>query len=413
MTTLAGRAGGLGGLGLGGGQSRGGAGGSGDGLGGCGSGGGGGRADDHAGGQGRGRGGGSRGGGSCGRRGSGGRGRRSSSSRYGGDRGRRGTRATTGDLDDGLALAVGATPDCTARGDGDAGNQRVGGLAAPDAKVDGGVVGLVDAGDLGGLCAGGQGGGVGALDADLGARVVELGLAVVGAVDGDVLGAHQVLAVGQGLGHLELDLVLAVHAPAVVLQVAGHEGVLAEQRLVDLDPVARAVVRLDGPGGERHVHLRGPRVLHPAGVKGLPEPEAVARLDGEDVRLGPRAGALVAAEVVGRGRLVLEGRHVGARVLAHVLPVPPDAGPVVHEPAKGVVRARQGDGGQDRGGDGELHGCGGWEAFFFLLSFGRQKRGLRLKKRSLLTRVGGQKDQQVKVMQRCNERSKEVCKERD
>lgn len=127
---------------------------------------------------------------------------------------------------------------------------------SPDVELDGLVVGLHAAGDLDGVeCGHGVDGG--ALDLQLRAGVVVLraGGRALGAVQGDVLDADEVLAVGDGVGDSELDAGLAPSAPgvlqgAVVLRAGAEEGV------ADLEPVAGAVVGFD-VGGGGHVDLGG------------------------------------------------------------------------------------------------------------------------------------------------------------
>lgn len=126
----------------------------------------------------------------------------------------------------------------------------------PDVELDGLVVGLHAAGDLDGVKRG-KGVDGGALDLELCAGVVVLGASgsALGAVQGDVLDAHEVLAVGDGVRDGEFDAGLAPGAPgvlqgAVVLRAGAEEGV------ADLEPVAGAVVGFD-VGGGGHVDLGG------------------------------------------------------------------------------------------------------------------------------------------------------------
>lgn len=184
-------------------------------------------------------------GGRRGRGASGGRGRAVSSSR-----------SRTALDDNLLAGTIGGAPGSAAgdklRADG------VGVLLdlSPDVELDGLVVGLHAAGDLDGVERG-HGVDGGALDLQLRAGVVVLraGGRALGAVQGDVLDADKVLAVGDCVGDSELDAGLAPSAPgvlqgAVVLRAGAEEGV------ADLEPVAGAVVGFD-VGGGGHVDLGG------------------------------------------------------------------------------------------------------------------------------------------------------------
>lgn len=74
---------------------------------------------------------------------------------------------------------------------------------------------IVDAGDLN---RGAGFSGAGAGDLDLRAAEVELGVAAVGAMQGDVLGADEVLAGWGANGDLEVNAVLVPGAPVGVLQ---------------------------------------------------------------------------------------------------------------------------------------------------------------------------------------------------
>lgn len=125
---------------------------------------------------------------------------------------------------------------------------------SPDVELDGLVVRLHAPGDLDGVERG-KGVDGGALDLQLRAGVVVLsaGGGALGAVQGDVLDADEVLAIGDGVGHGEFDTGLAPGAPgvlqgAVVLRAGAEEGV------ADLEPVAGAVVGFD-VGGGGHIDL--------------------------------------------------------------------------------------------------------------------------------------------------------------
>jgi hypothetical protein len=91
------------------------------------------------------------------------------------------------------SLAIDRTSGVTARNNSRARQIRVGSSRAPDAEVDGLVFDLVDTGDLDTLRSRVS---FTSLNLDLSAGVVELSLSVVGTVDGDVLAANEVFAVG-------------------------------------------------------------------------------------------------------------------------------------------------------------------------------------------------------------------------
>lgn len=94
-------------------------------------------------------------------------------------------------------------------------------------------------------------------DLQLGALHVELSAALEGFVEADVLGADEVLAGRDVLRDGELQAVLLPAAPVAV----GARVAAAEAGLVDLEPVARAVVRVNRAGCLRHVDEAGAGVL--------------------------------------------------------------------------------------------------------------------------------------------------------
>ena len=129
-----------------------------------------------------------------------------------------------------------------------------------------------------------------------------------------MLDAQQVVPVGQALGDLDVDLLLAGRGPSDLA--TGERGPV----LVDLEPdVAGAVEGLGRGAAGRlgHVELQGPRV---AQVRVDAEPDRVARLD----RLGPRALRPAARRVAPQLRVV-DVLHGAVRVLVGRLP---DEGPV-------------------------------------------------------------------------------------
>lgn len=129
-------------------------------------------------------------------------------------------------------------------------------VASPNREVDLRVALLVHTGDLnrvGGHSITSAG------DLDLSTAVVELRLATVGSVETNVLGADEVLAVGNSLGNLEGNPVLVPSAPSLLLDVGA---LLADGLLVDLEPVTRAIVGADTARGLRHIYLSRSGMLH-------------------------------------------------------------------------------------------------------------------------------------------------------
>ena len=95
---------------------------------------------------------------------------------------------------------------------------------------------------------------------------------------------------------------------------------LADDHLMDLEPVAVSVVVAHVARGPGHVDCQGPGVLH-GGIVPQLEPDVVAGHDlGHLCAAGVGHGARVAAEVVA-GPEELLGGHDAVAVLAHVLPV--------------------------------------------------------------------------------------------
>jgi hypothetical protein len=79
-----------------------------------------------------------------------------------------------------------------------------------------------------------------ALDLDLDARDVMLGLVDVGAVNTDMLSAQQVLSIRSVLGDLRGNKVPVVIAPCG----RGEVAAIADALLEDLEPIARSIVGL-------------------------------------------------------------------------------------------------------------------------------------------------------------------------
>lgn len=185
----------------------------------------------------------------------------------------------------------------------------------PDVKVDVRVIRLVHSRDLNGRTRRSR---PRTRHLDLGAGEVELGLAEEASVQANMLHADKILSGRRVLGDLERRGILAPCAPILVLDPLG--GVGAEPFLVDLEPVAGAVVRPDVAGSLGHVDLQRTRVLHLGAVRKL---KAELRAGGHLVYLGIGGGlhrALVAAEVIAED-LGGEGRHVVVGVPADVLKV--------------------------------------------------------------------------------------------
>lgn len=218
-----------------------------------------------------------------------------------------------------------------------------------------------------------------AADLDLCALVVELGVATAGAVQRNVLEAHEVLARRRVARDLELDSRFVPRAPVLVVlwlvlvrhwvpekgvinwktyQVPAGRG-LADEHLVDFEPVALATVLAHIAGRLGHVDGQGPGVLH-GGVVPQLGADGVAGHDLGHLGLGrvverPR----VAPEVVAGRVQELLGRHDTVAVLADVLEVVGQLA-VDDELAPPIVRlGRVGCGERPEGhlSKIELHGC--------------------------------------------------------
>lgn len=203
--------------------------------------------------------------------------------------------------------AVTASPD-SLRGEGEVL------VSAPDAEVPGGIRLLVATGELdhGAWDAGAVAGNL-----DLGAAVVELGLAIVGAVDTDVLGADEVFT-GRGADrNIEFNVVLVPAAPGVPLDVS----LGAETGLLDQEPVTVALVLLDGAGSLGHVdmdwawvpHGGGDTELHGELGSGLDLSNAGAAGGGESTLVAAEVGVIggdVVERVLPLGGVVLDRTSV-------------------------------------------------------------------------------------------------------
>lgn len=147
---------------------------------------------------------------------------------------------------------------------------------------------------------------------------IELGVSALGAVQGDVLNADEILA-RRGIARKGEGLVgLIPGAPVGVGEVAA--GGSADQSLLNLEPIAVASVLAHVTRSPGHVDGGRSGVENLAAVPQA-EPDAVAWVDLVDfgpARVGE--GSRVAAEVVA-GLEELLGGHDEVAVLADVLPV--------------------------------------------------------------------------------------------
>jgi len=153
-----------------------------------------------------------------------------------------------------------------------------------------------------------RGTGSSVLDLDLHARHVVLWLVDVGAVDTNVLDADEVLAVGSVLGDLGCDGVAAIVTPCG----GGEVATVAHTLLEDLEPVAGAVVLLDGSRGLGHVDQARAWVLH-LGTDSQLELDLVTGVDGQNLGLASRGKSALVATAIGAvdGGAVTE---IGCRV---------------------------------------------------------------------------------------------------
>jgi hypothetical protein len=151
------------------------------------------------------------------------------------------------------------------------------------------------------------------LDLKLEAFHVELRLANVTLVDRNVLHADEVLASGDAVLDLPLNAVLLPARPGCVN--AGGAGV-RQAGFHDLDPVAGAIVALDGTGGLGDVDHCGARMLDLLAEREL-EADRLASLDGVGGSV-TGDGSLVAAELRAVDDLGSERGHVAVGVLAGI-----------------------------------------------------------------------------------------------
>jgi hypothetical protein len=206
--------------------------------------------------------------------------------------------------------------------------------AVVDAEVGVGVGGLVRAGELqsvskrrSNVCEeityldhGTWGTAAAASDLDLHARDVVLGLVDVGAVNTNVLSAHQVLSVGSVLGDLRGNEVAVVIAPCG----RGEIATVADTFLVDLEPIARSIVFLHTSSWSlRQVHQTGAGMTH-FRTHGQLEAYFLTRVDCQHLSLAGRGeGSLVATNVRAiRERSIADisrriGRELNRVVLGH------------------------------------------------------------------------------------------------
>jgi len=162
--------------------------------------------------------------------------------------------------------------------------------AVVDAEVGIGVGGLVCARELD---EGTGGTTTAAYDLDLHAPDVVLWLVDVGAMNTNVLHAHQVLSVGSILGDLRSNEVPVVIAPGGRSEITS----LADALLVDLEPITRSIVGLDTCRSLGHVNEARTRVAH-LGTNGQLHADLVTGVDSQDLSLcGRREGTLVATNI--------------------------------------------------------------------------------------------------------------------
>jgi hypothetical protein len=171
------------------------------------------------------------------------------------------------------------------------------------------------------------------LDLQLEALDVELRLADVALVQANVLDADEVLASGDVLLNSPLEPILLPRVPGGVR--ARGAGVL-EAALHDLDPVAGAVVALDGARRLGDVDEARAGVLDELVVEDL-EAELVTDLDGVGGGVAG-GGALVAAEIVAVHQLAGDRGVVRVAVLAGVGVLAADGSTVDDEAVEDVMR---------------------------------------------------------------------------
>jgi hypothetical protein len=155
-------------------------------------------------------------------------------------------------------------------------------------------------------------------DLDLCALVVELSVATLSTMDGNVLDANKVLPRWGVTRNRELHPGLVPRAPVCVREAA--VGSTADDLLVDFEPVAIAFILTHITRSLCHVNGQRAWVLH-GGVVPQLESERVARIQLCDFGLAcVGEGARVAAEVVA-GLQELLGWHDAVTVLANVIEV--------------------------------------------------------------------------------------------
>ena len=209
------------------------------------------------------------------------------------------------------------------------------GIDLPLVEGDTGVVGLVETGDLDRR---GEFAGTGRLNLQLEALHVELSLADMALVDGDVLNADKVLASRNALLDGPLKAVLLPAVPGSVD--TGLAGV-DEAALHDLGPVTAAIVAGDAARGLGDVDEARAGVLDLL-VESELEANLVTGLDGVGGNTSS-LGSLVAPQVGGVDDVGSERGHVGVGVLAGVSIVTTNGLVVDHEAVEDVVRIdRQG-----------------------------------------------------------------------
>lgn len=198
---------------------------------------------------------------------------------------------------------------------------RVIGLATPHAEVNSSVLDVVNTGNFDGF----RGEGVATTgDLDLRAAVVELCLAIMGAVETDVLSTHKVFAVGDALGNLEGHTVLLPSAPSIRLGVAAG---VADSLLEDFEPFTGAIICSSAVRCLGHVDLSGTRMLHACSYsKG--HSQLISSLD-----IGSSLGSLV-----GGSNVAAEVNAIRSSVVECVLPL---GGHISHRSSIGAHKLRR------------------------------------------------------------------------
>jgi hypothetical protein len=188
-------------------------------------------------------------------------------------------------------------------------------LSAVDEKSKRRIVGVVEARDLNqrtwfALAA--------VRDLDLCTFEVELGIAALGAMDGNMFDAHKILSRGCVARNGELHLSLIPRAPVGIGETTVRTA--ADDLLVDLEPVSISLVLAYITGSLRHVYSQWARVFH-CGIVPQFKSERVSSIELGNFGLACVVeGTRVAAEVIAGG-FEWFGRHDSIAVLTNELKV--------------------------------------------------------------------------------------------